>query len=351
MSPCAAVALFALALGGIVPRAHADSSVSGTPSATTTRSRTPTQASSVFPLQRIIDNTAALQNVISDSSQPASGVTWWGVALYWPETNPACGPGPYTLSDLYLSIGVPAPSGGALSVSVNLSVSLFVADADTLLPLERTATALFVPVVSVSVPGPKNVRVPLSTAPNGMAVNTTLSRFWVLAWHAWTPGVTWNAVDGPTDVPESGAAEAQALLESIDGGVSFLPSNMTYGGVWLQGRKTACSPTPSSSPSVTQTSSSSGAATPSVSATGSTTPSQTSSQTGSATRSPQTQSASRSPGPSFSRSSTMTPFVTPSRTASRTASGFPPASVIGALDSQYHDLSGLTRTLSVQEVR
>lgn len=361
MAPCATLMLAALALSA-APLATADSSSSqsSTASATTSRSRTQTPALSIFPLQTIIDNTATLQNVVTDSSQPASGQTWWGVSLYWPEADATCGPGSYTLTDLYLAIGPPVPSGVALSVSVNLSVSLFVADSGSLLPHTFAATAQFTVLVAVTFPGPKTIRVPLNAASPALVVNTTLSPFWVLAWHSWTPDVTWHDVDAQTDVPDSGAAESLALLESRDGGATYLPSNATYGGIWLKGRKIVCSPTPSTSQSQTFSASSSGAATPSLSTSATRSPSAhmtpsqslsgTASGTSSAAVSRVSFSATRSPAPSISRSSTATPFVSPSRTASRTGTGFPPASIIGALDSFYHDLSAQARTLSSAQV-
>ena len=81
---------------------------------------TPSQTASGFLLNVVVDNTNRLFNGINDQAARDVGAdVWRGVALYWPEDDPTCGPANYTLSDLWLPLTV------AASTLVNVSVQLY----------------------------------------------------------------------------------------------------------------------------------------------------------------------------------------------------------------------------------
>lgn len=77
----------------------------------------------------MLDNTGELLNGInSNASAPLSATTWRGVSTFWPEVDPTCGPGRYTLPEIYLALSTPT---GSLA---SLTVRLYSADPTTFKP-------------------------------------------------------------------------------------------------------------------------------------------------------------------------------------------------------------------------
>jgi len=83
------------------------------PSNTQTRSLTPSQTVTGFPPEPVFDNTGSLFNNINEQSlRVISNSSWRGVLVHWPEDDPVCGAGDYTLLNLFLPL---QHSGGTAS--------------------------------------------------------------------------------------------------------------------------------------------------------------------------------------------------------------------------------------------
>ena len=131
------------------PSSSATPSVTRTSSITQTRSQTrsqtATQTGSGFPLQPVFDNTAKLLNGIDPlAAQAVSPAAVRGVLIFWPETDPVCGPGTYRLASLSLSLASPDVS------STTLLVRLFAADPDTFQPTTLLASSVQYPALSAT---------------------------------------------------------------------------------------------------------------------------------------------------------------------------------------------------------
>ena len=221
------------------------------------------------------------------ASRSLSNTAWRGVSVFWPEDDPLCGPGRYLLTSLSLAASLPSAASvvfaAALYTTTNGSwqQGTPVASASVTVAIMSTAqvchiripTSTFAGVVALDYVrylsfahcGPlplylQYITVPL---PSSFIADTLVSQAHLLSIFASSP-VSWCDVAGGVSVPARGMGVPGASLMSSDGGASWV-ADATWPAVQLKGRKQACSPSPTPSPSrVTQIRTTSTALTPDV---------------------------------------------------------------------------------------
>lgn len=86
---------------------------------TQTRSQTASQTRTGFAKQRVVDNTGELlHDIIAYTNSSISRATWRGVATFWPENDPTCGPGRYNFPEIYLALSAAADTFATISVRI-----------------------------------------------------------------------------------------------------------------------------------------------------------------------------------------------------------------------------------------
>jgi hypothetical protein len=233
-----------------------------TASQSPTLSRTPSQTKSGFPLAPVVDNTNRVSGDINvESHREISVAKWRGIVTFWPERDPACGPGQYRLSNILL------PLSASTESTVVFNFVLFTTENVSLFPLEEHAR------VSASVVVPTDPNYVNIALPSSLIVNTLQSQFFAILWYA-DSTVSWYDVRNVAgDVPTSGFADAVASVSSSDSGLSF-DVDSPYAGLLLFGVKLVCSPSNTQSMSRSQSATASMSQTASLSASITLTPSQ-----------------------------------------------------------------------------
>ena len=246
-------------------------------SASQSLSQTQTPSTTGFPTLPVVDGFGG--SVVPEPPSGVSTIDARAVSLYWPEGDPACGPGTYRLTTLSLLLGLnttqpstmvlqlysTAPGSGAPAVPQRTRVTAFA--------VQLSVAPVWVNFTLPVAPASQTWTVDAAAAPSAAVSFYTDT---LVNWYATQTGLAGNA-------PASGFANPVGAFYSSDSLTSW--SAAAYGGFSLFAYKLGCALT------ATQT------------------------QSGSETRSP---SRSRSPTPSQSRSTSLT--RSSSRTASRSAS-------------------------------
>lgn len=295
-----------------------------------------TQSPSASPAgPTVVDGTAALSfPPRTAESSDLSPLTWGAVSFSVNESDPTCGPGRWSLTQLSIPL-----SQVTVSV-VDIQVQLYTANVGVRGSIVLRGGVCYVhphfllqpstgePIAGFAATQVSAVSVPLTaeyvTLPlTALTFDTSSVRGTAYAVVLSTPDqINWHSVSSPAPayLPTSGVAAAIGSWATPDAGTSWAVAS-PYRGIWLSAQKKVCSPTPSQTPSQTRSQSSS----PSQTLSSSESPTQTSSSTpslaGSAslTQSPSA-AASVSSTQSCSGAGTLTLTPTPSATSTSTSS-------------------------------
>jgi hypothetical protein len=120
-------------------------------------------------MQPIIDNTQLQYNFMDAAvSRPVSASIVRGVAIFWPESDLACGPGSYRLYTVFLPLSI------AISETVTFLVRLIMVDGPALLPVRLLASTAFFKDLT---PSPSYIKFAL---PSSFTLDTLESQYFVL---------------------------------------------------------------------------------------------------------------------------------------------------------------------------
>ena len=157
LSPYPAAALWAIKTV-CSPSATVTSTL--TPSASASQSSSATQTATYVarPLAPAVDNTnGSGAPIFPGAVRSISATTWRAVSLLWPEVDPTCGPGRYTLSSLILAL---SQDGSLPGNTLSLHARLYSLDPVTAAPSALLRSALTFPSVFTT-PSYVTVRVAL----------------------------------------------------------------------------------------------------------------------------------------------------------------------------------------------
>jgi hypothetical protein len=281
-------------------------------------SATPTRSPFVGGI--LTDNTnRQLTTIASDAFRTVSTSEISGVQMYFPEEDETCGPGSYVITVINLPMSCVSCS------TVLFNISLY-ASSNSSLYGNLAASMISPQILSTSL---RWITFAFSGAT--LPIDTVQSRYYTLTWSTrLSVNVRWHDMNwggGVSNAPSSSLASAY-LPVYVSPGVGWSAAS-TYGGQYILGRKTACSPTPSQSASESASSSPSMSPSPSTSlsssATTSMSPSQSASQSTSQSNtasgsSSMTTSATMSQSASLSLSSSQSPTQTITSGLTRTSS-------------------------------
>lgn len=141
---------------------------------------TPSQSASGFLDQPVIDSTNLQRFPILVTSLPGgeatSAAVRYGVALYWPEDDPRCGPGAYNLSSVILALS----ASGAQATPPPLVFELWTT-ANASSPFPVTRLAAYTQKIKYVQLEPDYLKLPLP--PGAFSLDTLVSRSYALVFY------------------------------------------------------------------------------------------------------------------------------------------------------------------------